>query len=176
VGTSYSWFHDGVLPKHKRGLTKDLIDAFKSMNYGVGGDAKHIEVDFTNIEPLYPHPGLDVPEGGVLFKSGGRLYCCGSNYFGYSRGGDAVFAYRAFDDSNKHLYEIKQQLPETKMICKDCGCEVCECSIEAMLIKSLRFIQEKASKYRENNLFARETDMYIENLLRNINPTPEEER
>lgn len=71
-----------------------------------------VEVDFSSIEPLYPHKGLKVPKEGIHFANGkGVLLDCADNRFYYIFENMVHSCSYYFSLFGK--FELKQTMPET---------------------------------------------------------------
>jgi len=95
-------------------------------------------VDFSDLPPLYPTKGMEVPEEGIEFADGnGRLLDVGENGITYvTREGSTHFhdwEYMKSISDDKFpffLFKLKRTLPKTLTVCADCFKEVCECKHE----------------------------------------------
>jgi hypothetical protein len=91
-----------------------------------GKDGFVYEVDFSDLPPLYPHKGMEVPEEGILFADGeGSVVDVGEHGFTY-RMSEAT-EHMAWQYSTMSHYQLERTLPKTKTVCAECHKEACEC-------------------------------------------------
>jgi hypothetical protein len=96
-----------------------------------------IAVDFSQVEPLYPHKGMKVPKEGIPFADGsGELIDCGENGITYTY--DDEIRFRTYDEvePEKAWFILKRTLPETIEVCAECIKEVCECKKDYLRLTS----------------------------------------
>ena len=76
---------------------------FKLGNDEEYGVATPVQVDFSELPPLYPTKGMEVLKGGIPFSdSDGKLMDCAENYF-YYKGSSIKLDYQMY----VHLYIIR---------------------------------------------------------------------
>jgi hypothetical protein len=114
-----------------------ITDSFTN-EYIIDSDNKsrtgHIyEVDFSEIPPLYPHKGMDVPKEGIEFEEKdtlrytGKLIDVGQNGVTFENGDKVVVNLPWSRVENRDYYKLKQTLPKTKTVCSGCFKGPCEC-------------------------------------------------
>jgi hypothetical protein len=92
------------------------------------------QVDFSELPPLYPTPGMIVPEEGIEFSDGdGKIIDVSKVGITYVNGKGELFHnyWSQFDPkSGPDIYDafiIDRVLPKTIEVCADCFKELCEC-------------------------------------------------
>jgi len=110
-----------------------LYQIFKDDGVIINTDGYIYEVDFSDLPPLYPTKGMEVPEEGIEFADGnGKLIDSGSHGITYVIGnGETYFErFKSVDMANQseNVFELKRTPPKTITVCAN-GCfkEVCEC-------------------------------------------------
>ena len=98
-----------------------------SENKSISGN--YIEVDFSDLPPLYPCFGMVIPKEGIKFADGkGRLVDVGQ--YGITlikSSGKTVFvSFKHINEFNE-IFELKRILPKTVTVCAGCCQLVCEC-------------------------------------------------
>jgi len=101
--------------------------AISSKNKSDSGN--YIEVDFSDLPPLYPCFGMVIPKEGIKFADGkGRLVDVGQ--YGITlikSSGKTVFvSFKHINEFNE-IFELKRILPKTVTVCAGCCQLVCEC-------------------------------------------------
>ena len=95
-----------------------------------------IIVDFSEVEPLYPHKGIKVPKEGIPFADGkGCLLDCGQNLITYDYKGRKDYLEWELLLPNDKDYELKRTLPDTIEVCAECIKEPCECKKDCLILK-----------------------------------------
>ena len=90
------------------------------------------EVDFSEVEPLYPTKGMHVPKEGIGFANKvGTLVDVGENGITWIFDKQGNYHYSKFDSFvDGYDFELKRTLPKTINVCECCFKEVCECKHE----------------------------------------------
>jgi hypothetical protein len=169
---------------HNIGVLKGLSAEWKcGRSLDVDTKTYIYEVDFSDIEPLYPHKGMEVPDDGIEFADGdGKLIDIGSYGFAWhdnDNGRKWYVEYKYATDSN---FELKRTLPKTITVCADCFKEICECKHESGWYRVLlegdwifRYYNKEVDKFATAKKFDAHIDKsyYSEINWTPQNPVPE---
>ena len=109
-------------------LLEDCYVTINSKLRNKGG--YRVEVDFSEVPPLYPHKGMHVPKEGIEFADGnGGLRDIGEYGFIW-RDDFSDSEYVAYSKSECEDFELKRTLPKTINVCSECFKEGCECATQ----------------------------------------------
>jgi len=178
VGTKVRRWYKGIL-QEEFVAEKTIVKTIVHCTYNT---VSIVEVDFSEVEHLYPHKGMDVPEEGIEFADGvGNLIDCGEHGFVYETGTN-ITEYVKYGDSPRLAFKLKRTLPKTITVCADCFKEVCECKREEGWYRVLSMNNKWYLRYYVNGAIythkeGRSVGAYKEIDWNNpINPIPEVER
>jgi len=121
------------------------------------------KVDFSDLPPLYPTKGMEVPEGGIEFVCGKRILLLVGDY-GFA-GKHKTVDYNPFLTSwdyfgkSSNSYELIRTLPKTLTVCAECFKEVCECKQEEGWYRVLTVADNWYIRYFNGNTF-RNSDIH----------------
>jgi hypothetical protein len=144
IGTNFKRWIDGRVVEDFTTVREISVDP--------SGYVSDYQVDFSELPPLYPTKGMEVPEDGIEFADGdGKLVDVGVIGFTFIAGKELDLGEWNSKAVIASCFQLKRTLPKTITVCADCFKEVCECEHEEGWYRVYTPTSEWMIKYYKDN-------------------------